>query len=61
MEMVLSLRREYHLELTTIINIIKYALGIHIWKNKTCSLAGENIILNTLNVTSYMGMVLSPA
>ena len=63
MEMVLSPRREYHLELTKITNIGNYLLvctGIHILKN-TCSRAGENIILNTLNVTSDMGMVLSPA
>ena len=63
MEMVLSPRREYHLELAKITNIGRYVLactGIHMLKH-TCSRAGENISLNTLNVTSDMGVVLSPA
>ena len=56
-------KHKHNLQLTKITNIGKYALactGIPILKN-TCSRAGENIILNTLNVTSDMGMVLSPA
>ena len=56
-------RHKHNLQPTKITNMGKYALactGIHMLKN-TCSRAGENIILNTLNVTSDMGMVLSPA
>ena len=62
MEMVLSPKQVHHLELAKIINIGKCALGgmrTPILKNP-CSRAGENIILNTLNVTSDMGMLLPP-
>ena len=56
---------KHNLQLTKITNIGKYVLartGIRILKKQNaCSRAGENIILNTLNVTSDMGMVLSPA
>ena len=56
-------KHKHNSQLTKITNIGKCSLvctGIHILKN-ACSRAGENIILTTLNVTSDMDMVLSPA